>query len=535
MRNILNDIVDRTNLKQIIVAGLILRVAASIFSFGYGMHDDHFYTVEIAQSWIDHANADGWLNDPSRSYTQAKGHSLFYPGVLFYVLKIFNRIGISTPEEKMFFMRLLHGFYSLLIILFGYLITFKLSNDKRVAKMLALFLSLLWFMPMLSVRNLVEITCIPPLMIGSYLLIRNGTRDKLYIYILAGFIMAFSISIRYQVSLMVAATGFVLLIQSGWKRAGLFTLGVLLNIAIFQGLVDYFNWGYPFAEFIGYFNYNVKNSGAYPSGPIYNFILLISGMFLIPFGFFIWPGFFNKVGKNLIIWLPSLVFLIFHSYFPNKQERFILPMIPYLLICGIIGWDDFLNKSRFWAKRVRLYNRLLYVFFTLNGIILIFLTFSSTKKNRLEAMIFLRKKGDVTSYIVENSNQNDMIELPRFYLGAWCNYYNITKNEPLQNLRERIKDSTWLRPNYVIFFDDKNMGDRVLNFEKKFAGLQYEAFIKPSPLDQFMHWINPVNDNQNTYIFSIRYPDQVKLRSQIPVYTGNADAYRERFLESSLR
>ena len=33
-----------------------------------------------------------------------------------------------------------------------------------------------------------------------------------------------------------------------------------------------------------------------------------------------------------------MVFFIFHCFYPNKQERFILPFIPFFIIVGLVGW-----------------------------------------------------------------------------------------------------------------------------------------------------------------------------------------------------
>ena len=45
--------IDFNSLKTILFFGLVVRLMASIFSQGYGMHDDHFLIIEASTSWID--------------------------------------------------------------------------------------------------------------------------------------------------------------------------------------------------------------------------------------------------------------------------------------------------------------------------------------------------------------------------------------------------------------------------------------------------------------------------------------------------
>lgn len=498
----MNAFIQKISYTQILLMALFFRLGASIFSYGYGFHDDHFITVEIARSWVDNYNESQWLPDAAQGVTSASGHSRFYPNILRYTMIGLESVGIINPEWVMFIIRLMHALFSLLIVHYGYKISKKLF-DENSSKAIALLLAVFWFMPMLSVRNLVEMVCIPPLMIGAYMLL-NRDKTSFYYLLLAGFIAGMAVSVRFQCLIMVGGMGLALFIEQRWRDAIWYGIGALLSIIVLQGIPDYFMWGLPFAEFIGYYDYNIKNSGAYPSGEWYNFILLISGLMLIPLGIAVWFGYFKNIKKNIIIWLPALLFLAFHSYFPNKQERFILPCVPFIIICGIGGWMQIENSSAFWSKNRKLLNGL-YIFFILFNTILLFaLSFSSSKANRVDAMNYLRKKGDVKAYIVETSHVTSTIPLPRFYLGKWCDRYTVTQNESAEKLKAELSEHPErTKPNYVVFMDEVQIGSRIVNFSRKYGKVHFETMIEPSPLDRFMTWINPVNENQTTYVFRI--------------------------------
>ena len=152
----------------VMMVGGLFRLIAAIFSQGYGMHDDHFLIIEAAQSWVDDYDYNNWLPE-NRPNQNPGGHSLFYVGLHYALFSFLDMFSFLTPKANMFIVRLLHAAYSLLIILFGYKITRNLT-DTKTAKQVGLVLALFWVMPNLSVRNLVEFTCIPPLMAATWFL-----------------------------------------------------------------------------------------------------------------------------------------------------------------------------------------------------------------------------------------------------------------------------------------------------------------------------------------------------------------------------
>jgi hypothetical protein len=59
--------------------------------------------------------------------------------------------------------------------------------------------------------------------------------------------------------------------------------------------------------------------------------------------------------KHPLLFWPSFLFFAFHNYFPNKQERFILPILPLFIIAGVIGWCMYMDKSKFWNQKKKLF------------------------------------------------------------------------------------------------------------------------------------------------------------------------------------
>ncbi|MES2381665.1 MAG: glycosyltransferase family 39 protein [Bacteroidota bacterium] len=486
-------------LSFILIVAFIVRLVAVIFSQGYGMSDDHFLIIEVAQSWIDGRDDSQWLPGPTNPNAVATGHVLLYTGFHYYFFKLLALIGIVEPNSKMFIVRLFHALLSLIVVKYAYKITQKLSNDND-AKTVAWMCALLWFIPMLSVRNLVEVVCIPPLIYGTWLIVSNDKKTMLQ-FLLAGFIAGLAFSIRFQTSTFIAGLGLVVWFQHKFKSAFFYGIGVILSLFVFQASIDMIIWGKPFAEFIAYSQYNVDNAYNYIVGDWYNYLLLLGGILIPPVSLFLFYGFALSWRKHLILFLPAFLFFVFHSAFPNKQERFILPIVPFVVMAGVITFNQLKETNAFLLRNKKFVAGSWKFFWVFNTIVLIALTPSSTKLSRVEAMNYLSDKTDVNSFILESSNSGNVL-MPRYYLQKWVPYYNVTKEEPADTLLANLKNTHDELPNYLVIGEAEKLVQRLAPCIKNFGKVQYLTTIDPSFLDKFMHWLNPYgNENQTYYIY----------------------------------
>ena len=251
-------------LLAILIIALIPRLIAAIFSKGYGMHDDHFGPIE--QPFIIMQNISYWT-----SRANPHGHSIVYPLIHYVLFNGLEYFGIMDPQFKMYIVRFLHAFYSLIVVFFGFKIAERLS-DQNTAKEVGLILALFWAFPFLSVRNLIEMVCIPPLMAGFYysLISRERTRNAF----IAGLCFGLAFVFRYQTLSISGTLGLIFLFRKEFKQMFLLAGGFLVTAIIIQGSVDIFAWGYPFASFLEYVGYNARHGEDYTTGPWYNYLFL---------------------------------------------------------------------------------------------------------------------------------------------------------------------------------------------------------------------------------------------------------------------
>lgn len=487
--------------------GILLRMVATIFSKGFGMHDDHFLVIEQAQSWADGTDYLKWL-PWTPGNTGPQGHSFFYVGFNYVILKTLTVFGLDNPQWKMYIIRFLHAMLSLLVISFGYRIA-SLIAERKTAYKVALLLSVFWFMPFLSVHNLVEMVSIPFLMYGTLIVLRQELirkqNDPGYhqtSFLVAGFFLGLAFSVRYQTIFYTGGLGLAILIAGNWRGMVSTALGFLASVVLLQGAIDLLVWRMPFAELIEYVNYNLNHAYDYHTNPWYNYLLVIFGLLIPPASLMIFWGFLKEWKRNFLLFFPIAIFIIFHSFFPNKQERFILPIIPMLIVLGFVGWEKFRTSSGFWQKHPKFHTGLWAFFWIINLTLLFALTPMYSKKSRVESMTYLSQFKDIQYFIVEDVSSNIIRFPPVYYTGQWPRYDAITSEIGYSAL---ASGKDWAKienqPRFVLFIQEENLQTRLDSVMKYLPDLVYETKVNPSLMDRIIHRINPVNANEKITIY----------------------------------
>lgn len=469
----------------IILAALVVRLIAAFFSPGYGMFDDHFLVIEPAASWADGFDFDYWLPWTAENGGTPKGHSFSYIGLNFFYFSAMKAIGINDPKTLMLFNRIIHALFSMLVVIYGIKITRKLAGDQ-LAKTLGWFLAVLWIMPFVSVRNLVEFSAVPFLIMGVWYLIRD--RNK-YDLLVAGLLVGMSVSFRYQVGVFAVGIAAVYFFRFQWKPFLLYCLGVLITFTITQGLVDFLIWGYPFAEFLAYSIYNANQGTQYMPNQNYGmYFFVLMGSFLVPLGIAMMAGFFKSWKKYTLLFVPTMLFILFHTIYPNRQERFILTVLPIFAILGVIGYDLFKNtnfKQRAWRISI-------IAFWVLNIPLLIMASTMYSKKSRIEsAYSLLPYKNETKLVLLEGTASGKVNAIAKFYTGDW-KLQSMERKDTIQPMNEyELKQL-----DFIFFHDDKNLDKRIAKYKKLYPKMELIKQCDPSFLDHAIYTINPLNVNE---------------------------------------
>jgi hypothetical protein len=193
-------------------------------------------------------------------------------------------------------------------------------------------------------------------------------------------------------------------------------------------------------------------------------------------------------------------------------------MLPFFIITGCIGWNQFVEKSDFWHKRPKFLKGLWTFFWVFNFIVLALMSTAYSKKSRIEAMLYLYNyRNNIEAVVLDNNHRNEPSFIPLFYLGKWVDIYQVNKNlvlkdtlnyYPETHYQKAVRSITTLDsiantkyPQFVIFYYNTNLEDRIAEYKRYYPDLTYETTIEPSNLDKLMHWLNPNNLNQVVIIY----------------------------------
>ena len=497
-------------LASILILGLFFRLLAVVFSSGFAMQDDHFLIIETPWAWSHGYEYNNWLPwDQDTETPKAQGHSLFYPGLHYLYFEVCNVLGVQNPKLQMLGVRFIHGLLSLLVVLLGYKITLKLSHQK-VANIVGLSLALGWAMPFFGVRNLVEMVCIPPFLYGLWLLIKYDLKAHWKIYLISGIWLGVAFSVRLQLAIFYGAFGICLLMMKQWKGSAALFFGFLAGAFLTQGIIDWYLWGKPFAELMGYIEYNSSDAMFDYGGTWqwYKYILVLM-FFSIPIvGLFWLFGVFNVFKKYFYLVIPLIVFTAFHTLYPNQQERFIFPMIPLFVILGAIGWEMYRSKRKFWLERSRLWLGIFGGAMGLNVLILFAASTYATKQAKVNSAYYFygRETGPVTIMQEDSFGKDRYYEggcalLTKFYTGNGQVSSFIINNQAAREAWEKGGQN----PDYILLNGGLRLDMRLAYFHQFYPDLEIRAIYESSAIDQFLHYMNPKNKNEMVTVLKTNY------------------------------
>lgn len=499
----MTQFLNNLNLKKILLLGLFFRILATIFSNGYAFTDDHFEVVELAQNILEKGVKDLFSNIPKG---EAYIFNLIYVEIHTLIFGICESFGLYNPEGKMLVARLVHALFSMITIYVGYRLTERLSNRPNDAKSVGLLLAIFWVFPFLSVRNLREFACIPPMMLGCYYACAKSLNTKHILLMAWWFTVSFVF--RYQMIFVPFVIGlWWLFSKKNWQKAVLFGIAFGVFYMLTQGLFDYLTWGNPIASIKtnATFNIDSANIAIYPNGPWHRYLGTVAGLFL---GFpvlLLLAGYFKtatQAGNRKMLFYASLLFFVFHSYYANKQERFILPFLPLFIILGIIGFRDIYEEysSKNWLRGFTKFSVVWFII--LNTVLLFLLSVTYTKRSRVESMNYLREKGDVQNILIQNY-ESSQPEAP-FYLQKKYDYFMVDSPEQMAELPTELNSGKKTKPNYIILVGNTDLQKRIIEVKRVFPTMQHEVDIEPSFVDNLAYLMNPShNHNETFYIFKI--------------------------------
>jgi len=414
--------------------------------------------------------------------------SALFPGIIAAIMTVTRGIGIHDPGVEMLLVRLAQAAYSLLVVYFVYRLLER-SLGRESAMLGGLLAAAFFAMPVTAVHQLEESVSQVPLLAACWWWQR--TEDSWHWAAAAGSALGGALMLRFPLIGFVAVFVVMALLQRVTLQRKLAFLGGLALVIVLQGssnvLINH-QWGYSFIHRLGPMLHPQQmalEAEGYPSSPPWHYVLTLLAALIPPVSILLLAAAIRGGASRRfsLIGVATLAFLVSHSIVANKQERFLLPILPLLLILVVAGLP--------WlaARIAPVYHGMWWYFWIVNGALLLVLTLSFAKKDRVAPLLFVYHRHDATGVLVAQYNQT--FGVPEYYLG---------QPRPALVVAEREQEVqvTGVPINYVILYSDTPEADRVFLGEALHRNLTLLTTITPSLADRLAHAINPRHNKAHT-------------------------------------
>jgi hypothetical protein len=490
-------------LRRVLLAAAVMRLIAAVFSEGYIMSDDHFLAVEPVSSWVHGENYHNWFPNEYNQTDRAQPFSYAYYFLNFLILKLCAILGVANPFIQAFVLRLFHAALSL----WGVYLFVKLA--ERLIASVQWRKYAIWFwvfggvVTVFSVHQLVETACIPFVFLAYLYVLKYIERERLVALIIAALAFSVSVGMRYQLVFFPLTLGMYLLWKRKWSGALLFGVFFTLGFAVTQ-IDNLLFWHKPiYQHLLDYQSYNATHFSDYPSN-VFSYFALVS-YYIFPVITIVFllslrrrPDAMQDASQVLPIIIGAIVFIVFHLIFPNRQERFLLPAVPFVLLLMIrtiskryscsesceTSFEESSNGScsascetsfeESWLTKLMRLSIYLSAIYTLSY------SFYIPKSKYLEASKALHERGDFQNVVIDNWKGEESVWIPMHYVGKFTHPFSITQKKSLDQLKQQIThqpfyDSKRLpapEPNYLIIWGKEESYPRVKQYEE--SGFQLE-------------------------------------------------------------
>jgi hypothetical protein len=482
-------------------------------------------------------NYHNWFPNEYNHTDHAQPFSYAYYFLNFLILKCCALIGIINPFIQAFVLRLVHAALSL----WGVYLFVKLA--ERLIASVQWRMYAIWFwvfggvVTVFSVHQLVETACIPFVLLAYLYVLKYFERERMGALIIAALAFSFSVGMRYQLVFFPLTLGMYLLWKRKWSGAVLFGIFFTLGFALTQ-IDNLLFWHKPiYQHLLDYQSYNATHFSDYPSN-VFSYLALIS-YYIFPvvtvvFILSLWRGKGASQGVSqgsskdalqdvsqgsskgalqglsegsskgalqglsegsskgalqgpaegasqiIAIIIGISVFIVFHLLFPNRQERFLLPAVPFVLLlmirtiskrypceapsagpCNAPSTGLWINRAMPWSIYLSIVYTLGYSFFI-------------PKSKYLEASYALYERGDFQNVVIDNWKGEESVWLPMHYVGKFVHSFSMTNKKSLDQLKQQITYQSFYdakrlpapAPNYLIIWGREEAYPRAKMYEE---------------------------------------------------------------------
>ena len=117
-------------------------------------------------------------------------------------------------------------------------------------------------------------------------------------------------------------------------------------------------------------------------------------------------------------------------------------------------------------------------------------------------MSHLKNYPEIDYFILDDYQTRTLKFPPVFYTGQWPQYDALHRDWTYNTfMQSRDWSKPENQPSFVLFQTPRMLESRVDSMKQIFPDLVFEAKISPGFMDKMIHRINPINANEEIYIY----------------------------------
>ncbi len=484
--------------KIVLGVAFMVYVVTAINSKGYFHFDEHYQIIEFANLKLD-------VNEPSDLAWEyhAEIRPAIQPAICVIVFKMLYLVGITDAYTLALSLRLLTILLALTAISLFVRSSLHLVESKT-QKLYILLSYLLWFLPFINVRFSSETWSGLFFLFGMAILQLNLSKSK-RLFALAGLLLGLSFLCRFQSALLIIGLLVWLFIIHKETKQNISIIIGAACVALLSGFaID--GWFYDKLVFTpwNYFNINILKGVASEFGilPWNYYVGTILKAPTVPIGSLLLICLcivIYKKPKLLLLWV-ILPFLIVHSIIPHKEDRFLFPIVNFIPLLIVLGWQEIrANYQNIFRNRI--FRLTIYIFLS-------FLVMINVVGLVVMASRPMGNGAKAITYYIHRHYKDKPVNL---IYAAYSNPYNPLYLVPLEerfyadeNVKEINMEELLTRDDTVInndqinlfVFEKTNFDDTdFLDIIKK-----YNLTPKTQSIPEWIEWINQYysySDNEN--------------------------------------
>lgn len=307
------------------------------------------------------------------------------------------KLGVRSPYAQYRFVQFVWSFLSIGLLVFC--LFYFIPTHKRA---LSLVVFTIYFAtPFLFTRPMYESLAAPFLLLSA-LSLKKYLDEKKFLFLFLS-VVAICLSFGFRPQTGIAAIGIMGLVYFYSSKKD-FILSSVIGVLIFTlyGFLDLWILGGWHKSLKDILIYNVQFGATYSVQPWHFYFTLSVFLFMTPF--FISKKWISVISQSFAqqkpFWIYIVLILGLHSFFPQKWERFAIPIIP-LVVFILIDWID-----AFKAHKIRI--GLLALF---NFILMFSASFFPAQTNIIEFSRYLSETNNIQTLIRLNKNPEWITEV----------------------------------------------------------------------------------------------------------------------------